>query len=220
MIPLVQKEFVQTKRQLLHYLVFIAAAILIFGRVEPSVAMAYLLAFPLALAANLPQISFAHEERENSLAFLRTLPIPPGEIVGSKFVFTAVVIALFQMLLFLASAIYPGAFQEGLWAMASVMTLAAAFLSAVSLLLHYWVGLKSARTFLMIIIFALALPFVLLQLTGTDMGGLGVTITELFARADGALGLLISSGIGAVLMLISWSISTRIFASRDLSRMK
>ena len=206
MIPLVQKEFVQTKRQLLHYLVFIVAAILIFGRVEPSVAMAYLLAFPLALAANLPQISFAHGAARILWRFCEPSQ-SPWEIIGSKFVFTAVVIALFQMLLFLASAIYPGAFQEGLWAMASVMTLAAAFLSAVSLLLHYWVGLKSARTFLMIIIFALALPFVLLQLTGTDMGGLGVTITELFARADGALGLLISSGIGAVLMLISWSIS-------------
>lgn len=220
MFPLVQKEFVQLRRQLLQYLAVITVAILVFGRFEPSVGMAYITIFPLVLATTLPQASFMYEERENTFAFLRTLPIPPGQIVGSKYVFSALITVLLELLIILGSLFYPEVAEYGLWAMVSITTLIAMFLSSLSLLLHFTLGLKSARTALLVVIMLIALPFGALQASNVDGAGLiGGWATDVLVLLNSLAGVLVAAGVSAVLMLASWYASTQIFSRRDLSKM-
>lgn len=222
MLPLLQKEFMQEKKHLLQILGFLAVAALLFGRNNPSMLMSYFMVFPIVIPITVPQLSLASEERENTFAFLRALPIPPGEIVAAKYVFTAIVVAMIELLLLGSSTIHGLPASTSLSAV-SATTVLALLLSSVSLLLHFWLGVKSAQTVLRIGILVLMLPVVSAVAGGGADSAVFAKVSawagSIMGFAGTAAGLAAAVAVGALCMVASWAIATRIFASRDLSRL-
>lgn len=85
MFNLAYKEFVQIRRHLLQIVVFLILTIVVFARTTPSFALGYLYVLPVVFGMTLPQVIFEQEERGNTFAFLRALPIHPREIVAAKY---------------------------------------------------------------------------------------------------------------------------------------
>lgn len=222
MLPLLQKEFRQERKHLLQIFGFLIIAALLFGRNNPWMLMSFFMVFPIVIPVTIPQLSLASEERENTFAFLRAMPIPPGEIVAAKYVFTAIVVAIIELLLFGSSAI--NGLPTHTWLSAvSATTALALLLSSVSLLLHFWLGVKSAQTVLRVGILTLTLPIMSTAVGGSADSAAFAKVSawagSIMGFAGTTAGLAAAVAVGALCMAASWAIATRIFAGRDLSRL-
>lgn len=220
MVTLVYKEFVQMKIYLLQMFGFLIAASLIMGRIEPSMARGYLAVFPVIAAMTVPQMSFALEERGNTFAFLRALPIWPWEIVGAKYIVSFLVTLAFEGLLWIFGILY----MPMVGGMSSVLTISlttfiALLLASISLLLHFWLGLKGAKTMLLILVLILGTPAMLIMKAGRDVPGLipAESLKALVEFGSSAEGIIVSLLVGLILMAASFSLSAHIFSRRDLS---
>lgn len=219
MLPLVQKEFVLLRKQLLQIAV-IVILIGFVGRIDPGMGFAYLAVFPVVFAMSIPQLSFSTEERANTLAFLKTLPIPPGVVVGSKYVFTAATVLLLELFIVFFGLVMLRFSVENARAVVSVTMLLTCLLSSLSLFVHYWLGIKSAKTVLQVGRFTIVIIAITL---GMNEGALFMSLQEwaasvasLAASPAGPFG---ASAIGALLLLVSWYGATRIFATRDVTKL-
>lgn len=219
MLPLVQKEFVLLRKQLLQIAV-IVILIGFVGRIDPGMGFAYLAVFPVVFAMSIPQLSFSTEERANTLAFLKTLPIPPGVVVGSKYVFTAATVLLLELFIVFFGLVMLRFSVENVRAVVSVTMLLTCLLSSLSLFVHYWLGIKSAKTVLQVGRFTIVIIAITL---GMNEGALFMSLQEwaasaasLAASPAGPFG---ASAIGALLLLVSWYGATRIFATRDVTKL-
>lgn len=218
MRPLIEKEFVVARKQLTHIFGFLIAAVLILGRTRASMAYAYLTVLPVITAAILPQLSFAAEERFNTFAFLRTLPLSPRAVVGAKYAFVALVLVALELVMVGFVGLYIPTMVPMLPQALSTTVFIASVLSSLSLLLHFWLGVKSAKSVLMLVALVLVLP---VGLSGDGGAGtaFAAVVEEWSAFSSTTGGVVTSIVFGALLMLGSWSLSSRIFARRDLSRL-
>ena len=219
MMNLVYKEFVQIRLYLLEIAGFMALAVVIFGRANPEFAMSYMYVFPVVLSMTLPQIVFGQEERGNTFAFLRSLPIRPSEIVAAKYIVSAAVTVVFLALIALAGGLgfLP---PKGVFAAISAVGFTSFTLEGISYFMHFWLGQKHARVGLLLVTFSLAIPVMLLSRGG------GSTVAILAAKLGwlesivtspaGAFGAL-AAGLG--LLTLSFMASAWLFAKRDLSRL-
>lgn len=219
MLPLVQKEFVLLRKQLLQIAV-IVILIGFVGRIDPGMGFAYLAVFPVVFAMSIPQLSFSTEERANTLAFLKTLPIPPGVVVGSKYVFTAATVLLLELFIVFFGLVMLRFSVENARAVVSVTMLLTCLLSSLSLFVHYWLGIKSAKTVLQVGRFTIVIIAITL---GMNEGALFMSLQEWAASvaslAASPAGPFAASTIGALLLLVSWYGATRIFATRDVTKL-
>lgn len=219
MLPLVQKEFVLLRKQLLQIAV-IVILIGFVGRIDPGMGFAYLAVFPVVFAMSIPQLSFSTEERANTLAFLKTLPIPPGVVVGSKYVFTAATVLLLELFIVFFGLVMLRFSVENVRAVVSVTMLLTCLLSSLSLFVHYWLGIKSAKTVLQVGRFTIVIIAITL---GMNEGALFMSLQEWAASvaslAASPAGPFAASAIGALLLLVSWYGATRIFATRDVTKL-
>lgn len=216
MLTLVYKDFVALRRQIFFYIGivgFFTLMMVVSG--EVSGAVAYLTAWPVVFAVSLSVMAFSYEERGEGLAYLRTLPIAPSVIVGSKYLFTAMVILLFELLPVLFLAFVPG--EMGSLAVLAIPILAAAFLSSFNLLVLFWLGLKTGQAAIAVLT-GLLVPVGILM-PRLAKGGRFDWLGGIVALGNNVIGLLAALGIAALCMMLSWALATRIFTRRDLSRM-
>ena len=214
---LVYKEIVQLRSYLIQTLGFLAVAILLFGRLSPVLMMSYLYVFPVVMAMTLAQLAFTQEERGNTFAFLRSLPIRPREIVGAKYVVSVLVTLAFVVVLAVAG---PAGAASGtaLLAAISTVTLVSFLLAAVSYFLHFWLGVKSARVALILLSFVAAIPMMLVLRSGPR--GVSAFFAErlsgLTSLAGSPGGVALAFLLGLAVLFVSYAASAKLFASRDL----
>ncbi len=220
--PLVSKEFVQMRSYLLQIVGFLALALVALGRAQPDMALSFFNVFPVVMAMTLPQLSFTHEERGNSFAFLRALPMRPWEIVAAKYLVSFLVTLCFGLLLLLAAKLTGTPRSATLMADLTVVLLISFLVAAASYFLHFWLGLKAARVALLVLVGAVAVVFMLVvvphpsTVTALLSSPAGVKLTAL---ATSPLGPVLSVVLGAMLLFASFAASARVFAARDLSRL-
>ncbi len=218
MFTLIYKEVTQLRSHLAQTLGLLAALLILSAKFVPTLGITYALVFPIVSALTLPQISFAQEERGNTLVFLRSLPIQPGAIVGSKYVLSILVTVAFAVVvLALGPFPYLGS-PESLTTISAVVFLSL-FLASVSLLLHFWLGLKSAKTALLVTSFLSAIPTMLLFTSAGNAEILAQRFADLAAFVSTPTGAFVIVLAGLLVMAGSWAISTAIFAKRDTSQM-
>jgi len=216
---LVYKDIVQLRSQLLQMIGFVVLFMIAFGRSSPDFAMIYVYVAPVVLAVSLPQMSFGLEERGNTFAFLRALPIRPSEIVLAKYLVSVGVTLVFLGLIGLAGAAGMIPASSALLA-GSVVALASFGLAGLSYFLHFLLGLKSARVALILVNFAWAIPIMLLIKLP---GGPGAFVArylpwlQRLAASWGGVGL--ASGLGLAVLGVSGAASAWLFTKRDLSRL-
>lgn len=117
---LVYKEFAQLRTHLLQILVLAVIVIILFGGLSSGMTMAYLYALPVALSLNMPQIIFAQEERRNTFAFLRSLPVSPSHIVAAKYLAFAVINVGFLVIIIFAGVVGAVPLEEAVMAVSTV----------------------------------------------------------------------------------------------------
>jgi len=207
---LVLKEFVQTRT----YLAIVAGvlatvvAIGLTGGDAEGADTGLLAALVITCGLLLPQLSFQLEERGHTMVFIRTLPLSPWQIVGSKYVLVAVVIAVNAVVLVLAG-IGPGGF-----------IFAASLVAAVTNLLHYRFGVKGATTALMLVSATLSLLGVAVLIL-TARGNLQPGAFRAVFRAGASVGRspLVAIAAAVALLGLSYLAAGLTFARRDISRM-
>ncbi len=150
--PLVSKEFVQMRSQLLQTVGFLALALVVFSRTSPDMVLTFFNVFPVVMAMTLPQLSFMHEERGHTFCFLRALPMRPWEIVAAKYLATFVVMVGFGILLLLVGTLVIAVRPTVLMAHLTVILLLSLLLAAISYFFHFWLGLKAARVALLVLV--------------------------------------------------------------------
>ncbi len=218
---LVYKEFMQIRTYLLQIFGFLALAVIIFGRTTPAVMMSYLYVYPVVVGMTLPQIVFGQEERGNTFTFLRALPIRPREIVAAKYLVSVAVTLGFTVLL---AALGPLGSVTGaaLMVALSAVTLISFALASVSYFLHFWLGVKSARTALLLVTFAAAIPVMLFFRGGSAAGisaSFAAKLSSIGPLAGSPTGVALALGLGLGVLYVSYSASAWLFAKRDLSRL-
>lgn len=219
MMNLVYKEFVQLRNYILQVVGFMALAIVLFGKISPSFAMSYLYVLPVVMSMTLPQMIFGQEERGNTFVFLRALPIRPGEIVAAKYLVSVIVTVAFLGVIGLSGALGVIPVESVLAALFTV-SLASFFLSGLSFLLHFWLGVKSARVALILTTFSLAVPVMLLARRQGDAAEvLSGWVAGLEPIATSVPGVLLAAAVGLLLLAASFAGSAWIFTRRDLSRL-
>jgi len=216
---LVYKELVQLRTYLLQIVVLMVMAIIVFGGISSAITMAYLYALPPVLSLNLPQIMFMQEERRNTFAFLRSLPIHPREIVASKYLALAVVASAFLAGIGFAGMVRLVSLEEVMVAI-TTLSLMSFTLAGLSFFLHFWLGLKSARLALMLVIFCLAIP---MAVAYRDLRGfqakVAATLGWLKPLAASPLGVSLALAAGLAVFAVSYAASAWLFTKRDLSRL-
>lgn len=219
MLNLLYKEFVQMRMNLLPVVASLVL-VLVFGKTLPEFSVTFMYTLPIVLSMIVPQMVFEQEERWNTFAFLRSLPIPPGAIVAAKYLVSATVTMAFLATIAVAGAmgILP---QRGLMMTVSIVGLISLVLGGVSLFLHFWLGLKSAKIALVLLVFALlVLP---IGLGSREAGGIGAMLKSRFAwfeaLAQTPLGVCVALAIGLLAFGASYLASAALFSKRDLGRM-
>lgn len=216
---LVLNELKMLKSYFLQILGFLAVAILLFRTRAPQLVVTYFTVFPLVMAMTLPQMSFAQEERGKTFVFLRALPVRPWYIVAAKYSMSVLVLACF-LILILFGVYYMPELELSL-AQASTITLLSAFAGSFSFLLHFLLGLKSAKVGLLVSVFAIGGPAMLLsqnpsvQTWISGPGALG-----LLRFANSLPGLLASIFGACMVLLISFALSAATFTRRDISQLR
>jgi len=219
MMNLVYKEFVQLRLYLLEIAGFMALAVIVFGKANPDFAMSYVYVFPVVLGLTLPQIVFGQEERGNTFAFLRSLPIRPSEIVAAKYLVSAVVTVVFLALIGLAGALRVVPLQ-GVYVAVSAVGFASFALAGISFFAHFWLGQKQARVALLLITFTLAIPVMLLSRGGGSTAAiLGAKLAWLEPLVTSPDGVCVALAAGLAVFSLSFVSSAWLFAKRDLSRL-
>ena len=177
-------------------------------------AYAYLTVLPVITAAILPQLSFAAEERFNTFAFLRTLPLSPRAVVGAKYAFVVLVLVALELVMVGFVGLYIPTMVPMLPQALSTTVFIAVLVPELplSLLLHFWLGVKSAKSVLMLVALAPRFARRVVRRRGRRNGVRGGG--RRVERASSTTGGVVTSIVfGALLMLGSWSLSSRIFAS-------
>lgn len=219
MLVLVYKEFTQVRSYLFRILAFMAAALLLLGRVSPAFITSYLTVFPVVLSMTLPQMAFTLEERGNTFVFLRSLPIRPRDIVAAKYLISVIVNTAFVALIALAGP--TGALpMKGVMAAMTTVALATFVLAGLSYFLHFLLGTKSAEIALLGVSFAAILPVALIM---QAKGNASQTVSAMLARleplATSPAGVGLAFAIGLAVLFVSYLASSWLFTRRDLSRL-
>lgn len=218
MLTLVYKELVQLRSHLVQSFGILAAILLLFGKLSPTMMISYCYVFPLVNAMTIPQLSFTHEERGNTFVFLRSLPIRPGEIVGSKYLLSVLTTALFASAIFVAGPLTSMPSSKILTLVSVIMSFSLV-IAGVSLFMHFWLGLKSARTALIVLTLVAAIPGMLVMKSAETTGAVMEQIGGIIEFTQTPAGVLSATALGLLAMAVSWALSTRIFVKRDIGQM-
>lgn len=215
---LVLSDLWMLRKYLLQIFGFVALAIIVFIRPAPHFIATYFTVFPVVTAMTLPQISFTQEERSQTFVFLRSLPLSPRHIVAAKYI-----VAMFINILFWAAILAAQAFLPVLqltYVHAGLIMLIACFLSSISYLQHFILGLKSAKTALLLTFFGLSALGMFIGQTPVVKAWLQSSAAEqLFVSANNFAGSLIGALVGAVLLFISYQLSVLVFTRQDISKL-
>lgn len=198
--------------------VLIAACILFFQM--PHFLNSYFTIFPIIfVSVSLPQLSFTLEERGNTIAFLRSLPLSPRAIVGAKYLVAFTVNICFWLLLVFLSSAVP---EIGISRVTiSVVVLLASLLSAISYYAHFLLGVSAAKNASLVFIFATGAPLMLLDRNPDLLRAiLESAAVRNFQSISGSLvGPVLALGVGAVILFISAQLASRVFTARDINQL-
>lgn len=215
---LVQNEFKMLRSSLLQIYGIVIASVVVFSRFAPQLVSSYFIVFPVVMGVTLPQMSFTLEERAKTFILLRSLPVRPRDIVAAKYLVAYLVTALFWVMTLITRAALPTlGFTYG---MAAYVLLISAVLSGISYYQHFALGVKSAKTALLVTFFVIGAPVAALSQNPAVQAWLSSpAVQQLTFWADTIAGNLATLLLGAVAMLISYWFSASLFTRRDVSRL-
>jgi hypothetical protein len=208
-------------RLLLGVSVVLAAVLVLLGfafrdQSDVTPLVFYLDLGPFIIGLVLPQTLFASEDRNNSLRFLRSLPVHPRWIVSAKYLALALgVVMLPALLLPLKAAGIPWRLTAADALTTAVMTGAGLLVGAISLFFHFWLGSKTAKTGPLVFLgTANILGMLAVALATGDRRRILTKVIEMLGTAGFRLGLLI---VAMIVMAISHAGAASLFERRDLT---
>lgn len=221
MWALVLKDFMYHRKFLLQIAFIFAAIVVFFGKVNPDMVAVYFRVLPIVMGMT-PQTIFAYEERGNTFVFMRSLPLRPSQIVAAKYVFSILMVAGMGLLSLGMISLF--AAEQSPFDLHLVILMSAA-LMALSLYLHFKLGVNSAKTALLILLLG----------SGIAIGGIvtwpqgrqllssifpAELPTTLYQFASTYQSLLLTTILAACLLFISYMASTSIFSRRDITQLR
>ena len=219
MWPLVNKEFVQLRLYAIPVVGLMVLWVVALGRVVPTTAITVFNALSVAMAFNLPAYSFAQEERNSTFVFMRTLPLRPHEIVAAKYLATGV-FTVAVPLLGLALGPLSGLVGPDMLIRVTMVLSLSLFLGAVNFFLHFWLGLKAAKSASLVVLIGVAAVVVLLI---SNVPALAELVQPWLARlaplAASWGGVALAMGLGLAVYYLSYLGAARLFAGRDVTRL-
>lgn len=215
---LVVNELRSLRNYLLQMVGFITLATLVFIRSEPQFVTSYFTIFPIIMAMMLPQISFTQEERANTFVFLRSLPLKPRDIVAAKYIVSGIVTLLFLSFIYVGRVALPS--LNLTYSIATVVVIASCLLAGISYFQHFALGLKSAKTALLITFLAISGLITVVSQNATVQTWLTSNpAKQAFSVIDSMAGNIAALLIGACIMYVSYRLSAALFTKRDVSQL-
>ncbi len=215
---LIVNELILLRGFLLQTFGVMFACLLIFSRLNPVFGTSYLTVFPVVMSFTMAQQSFAREERGNTLAYLRSLPIKPSQIVAAKYAVPLIMVALFWLSIWAGGAVMSTPSLNV--SVANLIVLLTMIGFSLSYLFHFWLGIKGAQGAILASFFVFSLPSVLLMKNAEMQRWLTRLLESEFSRLASSLaGTGLALLVGGCIMAVSYTIAVRIFSSRDLSRL-
>lgn len=221
MWALVRKEFTHLRKFILQVAVIFVAIVILFGQRNPEMTAVYFRILPIVMGMTIPQTIFTYEERGNTFIFLRSLPLRPNQIVAAKYVFSLLLLTSSGLL---SLGIITWLVSEHSPIDLNLMILLSSALMALSLYLHFRLGVNSAKTALLVLVLG----------SGVFVGGIltwtrgqqvlaSLLSAELLSTlrdfASTQQSLLVTAVLSAFLLFISYFASAGLFSRRDVTQL-
>ena len=156
-----------------------------------------------------------YDEQAHWDAYAATLPVTPGQVIGSKYLLCTAIGAVLSLALVFLAGVGGAEYTLGILACAEVSVLMNALLMPIT----YRFGAAKSRAYLMFIVFAIvfgacfAAQKILQNQTQVGIAGMNTTLQAKTALIAGIIAL--SLLLTAVLYAISYTICVRVYAKKE-----